>query len=160
MLAAIFSISDYSTGCCYHDEHRNFMFLQHMHHLCLDTHLSTSTGGVSAHSQVQMACDHTETPIWFQGLNIGTMADCNLWKQHVPPLEPWELWLADLAYISCPHLVTPFKRPRGGQLTDEEKNYNEQHSWYVLYQVHVIPTHSLWLFVHLRRLAHTAHKST
>jgi len=55
-----------------------------------------------------------------------------LWEAYPPPFTSWEKTLADLAYVKMDRLglaVTPFKRPRGGKLTELQEAFNSVHSW-------------------------------
>ena len=56
------------------------------------------------------------------GVHMGTMHDSRVYNfcQHEHPLEQWEWILGDLAYIGNHHVITKHKKPRGGQLTDEQ----------------------------------------
>eukprot|EP00966_Prymnesium_polylepis_P053195 1230949-Prymnesium_polylepis.1 len=36
----------------------------------------------------------------------------------------WEYWLGDKAYVGCPEFLTEFKKPKGGQLSSEQIDFN------------------------------------
>ncbi len=77
-----------------------------------------------------MACDHTECPIWYGKISLGTVADTKLWEQERPLLAPSELFLGDKAYVKAVNIEAPFKRYAGGTLNAEQNAYNTAHSWY------------------------------
>lgn len=60
--------------------------------------------------------------------------DSYLFRAFPPPLTGNEAGLNDSAYVGpCEdsgRAIAPFKRPKGGVLTAEQKMFNEVHSWY------------------------------
>jgi len=85
--------------------------------------------------KVQMACDHMGRPIWFTGPHLGVSHDSKLFEQSPPPLDMarGERWLADAAYVAwnkTGHVITGFKKPRGGSLSSDQSNFNRVHGWY------------------------------
>jgi len=83
--------------------------------------------------KVQMAVDHSGCPIWKEGPHLGVTHDSALWDDYPTPLHPAERLLADSAYIKFErtgHMIVSYKKPRGGELTREQRDFNRMHSWY------------------------------
>lgn len=66
-----------------------------------------------------------EIVLW-TGPHLGVTADKVIWDStfDLHPLEDWELWLADLAYIGCRGIMTKFK---GKDLTEEQQIFSNIH---------------------------------
>ena len=73
------------------------------------------------------ACTITGLPFDYGGLYMGVRHDmpmhvCN--RRRMGLIYPWEFWWGDKAYVGCPHMITEYKKPRGGELTDRQKTWN------------------------------------
>ncbi|KZT64952.1 hypothetical protein DAEQUDRAFT_658196, partial [Daedalea quercina L-15889] len=66
--------------------------------------------------------------------------DTYFYKNHASVLHPWEWIWADSAYTLAPWLITPFKAPRGGRLTREQRQFN-----YYLSKIRVAVEHAFGL---------------
>ncbi|KZT70061.1 hypothetical protein DAEQUDRAFT_668173, partial [Daedalea quercina L-15889] len=66
--------------------------------------------------------------------------DTRLFKHHDDLLHAYEWIWADSAYTLAAWLITPFKKPRGGELTPEQKRFN-----YYLSKIHVAVEHAIGL---------------
>jgi len=78
-------------------------------------------------------CLHNGTPCFISGPHIGVMSDISIYRKVSPPLEKGECIMGDKAYCSVDledQLVAPIKKPRKGQLTQDETDYNAEHGWY------------------------------
>ena len=78
-------------------------------------------------------CLHNGTPCFISGPHIGVMSDISIYRKVSPPLEKGECIMGDKAYCSADledELVAPIKKPRKGQLTQDETDYNAEHGWY------------------------------
>jgi len=77
--------------------------------------------------KVQVVSNFAGVPILVTGPHIGVRHDIMLWRRYGPP----DMFvLGDKAYIGADNVSTPFKKPRGGSLTDAEEDYNVVHNWY------------------------------
>jgi hypothetical protein len=78
--------------------------------------------------KVQVVVDETGLPLWWSGPHAGVIADITLWRNHRPALEADDMLIGDKAYQGADDIISPFKRPRGGHLTEDQKDYNLIHS--------------------------------
>ena len=66
-------------------------------------------------------------PIDYGGLYMGVRHDLPMHmgnQRRMAMIYPWEYWWGDKAYVGCPHMVTEYKKPPGGQLTQREAAWN------------------------------------
>ena len=56
----------------------------------------------------------------------GPQADKNLLSQQQASFSTSQRFIGDKAYIGALATITPQKKPRGGQLTQEQKEQNQQ----------------------------------
>lgn len=100
--------------------------------------------------KVQLACTFTGIPVFMSGPHLGASADITILRQNFPyaigarlpqscgwlsfvgPRASGDRWLADKAYrsVDVDDMITPFKKPKGGELTDGQEAFNKVHSWY------------------------------
>ncbi|KZT66680.1 hypothetical protein DAEQUDRAFT_642411, partial [Daedalea quercina L-15889] len=66
--------------------------------------------------------------------------DTHVFKHHAELLKEYEWIWGDSAYTLTPWLITPFKAPRGEQLTREERRFN-----YYLSRIRVAVEHAIGL---------------
>ena len=66
-------------------------------------------------------------PIDYNGLFMGVRHDSRMHgmaRRFINGLYPWEYGLGDKAYIGWPHMVTEYKKPNGGNLTQRQLEFN------------------------------------
>lgn len=68
---------------------------------------------------------------FISGPHPGAMSDTTLARLYRPPLGPSDTILADLAYLSVPNCLTPFKKPPTGHDLDVDAlEFNRVHQFY------------------------------
>ena len=68
-------------------------------------------------------------PIFARRCVAGSMHDARLFKEGSKLYQhyTWETFLVDLGYEGCGHVLTPFKRRRGEQLSADDALFNKKH---------------------------------
>lgn len=68
--------------------------------------------------KVQVVIDFLGRIVFYSGPHIGSKYDGHLFTEtdHLHPREDWEMVLGDGHYSSIPNFITPFKKPRNGNL--------------------------------------------
>jgi hypothetical protein len=89
--------------------------------------------------KAQMICSFTGIPLRVTGPHAGVRADIDIFRQHKPPIDANELGLGDKAYYGDDDVEPPFKKPKGGELTEEQEDYNVVHSW-----LRATVEHAIW----------------
>ena len=72
---------------------------------------------------------HTGHVVFVSGGHPGAMSDTTLARKYSPALRESDVILADLAYISIPHCLTPIKNLHGG-LTADQLEFNRVFQFY------------------------------
>lgn len=74
-----------------------------------------------------MICNFMGIPLRVSGPHAGVRSDIDIFRTNKPPLDAAELGLGDKAYFGDQDVEPPFKKPIGGDLTDEQEQYNVVH---------------------------------
>ena len=83
-----------------------------------------------------MICNFAGIPLIVPRLHPGVESDINIFRVEKPPgLGPTELGLGDKAYLGDQDVEPPWKKPKGGQLTDEQLAENIIHSYCALFDL-------------------------
>lgn len=81
-------------------------------------------------AKFQAICSHLGMFCFLSGPHPGAMSDTTLARVYRPDYEALDLracyWLADLAYISVPHMLPPFK----GEQTPDQAEFTRVHQFY------------------------------
>lgn len=66
------------------------------------------------------------------GPHLGTIYDGHIYQntEHLRPLNPWELHLGDGHFSHLPHVIGPYKKPRNGEFSAQQKLTNQIISHY------------------------------
>lgn len=74
-----------------------------------------------------MICNFVGIPLRVSGPHAGVRSDIDIFRTNKPPLDAAELGLGDKAYYGDSDVEPPFKKPIGGDLTDDQEQYNVVH---------------------------------
>lgn len=74
--------------------------------------------------KVQVVVNDIGLPLVWTGPHAGVRPDIRLWREEGPVMDLDHMVFADKAYQGADDCITPFKRPRGGQLTEEQTDFN------------------------------------
>ncbi len=80
-----------------------------------------------------MMCDHSAAPCFLSGPHLGVISDISIFRNNPPALDDVECILGDKAYCDAElenKIITPIKRKRNRQLTENENRYNRVLGWY------------------------------
>jgi hypothetical protein len=83
--------------------------------------------------KVQMMCDHSGAPCLLSGPHLGVINDIVIFRNNPPPLENDECIFGDKAYCDKQlenKIITPKKKQRHRQLSEDEIHYNKILGWY------------------------------
>jgi hypothetical protein len=90
---------------------------------------ATYQGKYKAHVvKMQLINDDQGLPLFWSGPHAGVRSDIRVWRDHGPTMAADDFVLGDKAYQGAPDVISPYKRPRGGQLSRHQKDYNTVHS--------------------------------
>jgi DDE superfamily endonuclease len=80
-----------------------------------------------------MMCDHSSTPCYLSGPHLGVISDISIYRNNPAPLDDDECILGDKAYCDSElehKIITPIKKKKHRQLTEDENAYNKVLGWY------------------------------
>jgi hypothetical protein len=80
--------------------------------------------------KIQVIVDHGGRPIFISGPHIGVRSDISIWRRDGPWLGHAEYVLGDKAYIGDGDIISPYKKPALGSLSQVKKDVNTIHSWF------------------------------
>lgn len=69
---------------------------------------------------------------------LGPKADIKIWRENANKFDEKQKFSADKAYVSEPQIRTPKKKPKNGELTEEEKEKNQEISSQRIFVEHLI----------------------
>jgi hypothetical protein len=78
-------------------------------------------------------CLHSSAPCYLSGPHLGTISDIKLYRMYPPPLDEMECIFGDKAYCDkelIDKIITPMKKQKGRQLSEESAEYNRLIGWY------------------------------
>lgn len=83
--------------------------------------------------KIQMMCDHSATPCFLSGPHLGVINDITIFKNNPPLLDDHECIFGDKAYCDKKlkdKIITPIKKTKQTQLSDNQNQYNKILGWY------------------------------
>ena len=98
----------------------------------------------------QVIISHIGSIAFVSGPHPGAMSDTTLARIYRPVLRPRDQLLADLAYMSVPKCLRPFKKPPGGLLDPDALEFNRVHQFYRAKVEHQIGQLVRWRVVSAR----------
>jgi hypothetical protein len=98
---------------------------------------------------------HTGHIAYLSGGHPGAMSDTTLARSYIPPLLPTDTLLADLAYVSVPHCLTPIKKPNNGVLTNDQVEFNRIVQYYRARSEHSFGWMKNWQILNNRYRSHS-----
>jgi len=87
----------------------------------------------------QMICNLAGVPLKVSGPHAGVRSDIEIFRENKPAVGPLERGLGDKAYYGDNDVEPPYKKAKGGSLTEHQLKYNIVHSW-----VRATVEHSIW----------------
>ncbi len=72
------------------------------------------------------------------GGELGPKADITIWRENADKFDKNQKFSADKAYVGEPQIRTPKKKPKNGELTQEEKEKNKEISSLRIFVEHLI----------------------
>jgi len=75
----------------------------------------------------QVICASNGMPLFWSGPHAGVISDIRCYRMYGPVLAADEALLGDKAYYGSEELIPPYKKPRGGELTADQRDYNLIH---------------------------------